>query len=181
MWRECSTSVHLFCPIISCPLGCFCPCLGVCLVRGFYFLSIMASPITASCPDYKYFKKDPNYPHCCLCDVKVSEDPFTWRWHVQGKQHKRKKEKLKVEEAPPKGAGGRRERSPSVTSRKGSEESDSRPSSRQRTDSSETRSRKSQYRSRSPSCSHQPGHGKRMRLPSMCAATGPELFECVLP
>ena len=73
--RECSTSVHLFCPIISCPLGCFCPRLGVCLVRGFYFLSIMASPITAWCPDYKYFKKDPNYPHCCLCDVEISENP----------------------------------------------------------------------------------------------------------
>ena len=176
MWRECSTSVHLFCPIISCLLGCFCPRLGVRLVRGFYFLSIMASPITASCPDYKYLKKDPNHPHCCLCYVEVSEIPTSWTWHVQGKQHKPKNEKLKLEEAPPKGARKRRQRSPSVSSRTGSEESDSRPSSRQRTDLSETRSRKSQRRSRSPSCSHQPDHGKRMSVPSMCAATGPELF-----
>ena len=128
--------------ILTChimPFGIFCPRLGVCLVRGLYFLSIMASLITASCPDYKNFQKDPNYPHCCLCDVEVSENPTSWRWHVQGKQHNRKKEKLKVEEAPPKGAGKR-------------------------------------HRSRSPSCSHQPDHGKRRRVPSMCAATGPELF-----
>ena len=99
----------------------------------------MASPIIASCPDYKYFTKDPNYPHCCLCDVEVSENPTSWRWHVQGRQHKRKKEKLKVEETPPEGAGKRR-------------------------------------RSKSPSCSHQPDPGKRMRVPSMCAATGQSFF-----
>ena len=91
----------------------------------------MASPITASCADFKYFTKDPNCPHCFLWDVEVSENPTSWRWHVQGKRHKEKKEELKVEEAssekpkktPPKGAGKRRQRSPSVSSRTGSEES----------------------------------------------------------
>ena len=81
-----------------------------------------------------------SFPLCGAgCNLLGGPPPLSRRWHVQGKQHKRKKEKLKVEEAPPKGAGKRR-------------------------------------RSRLPSCSHQPDPVKRMRVPSMCAATGQSFF-----